>query len=832
MHRLFLMLTLALPQQAEELAVEGPTPAVCRLGASARVNLAVTGPNANPRPPKLPQVDGLQLALTPMSTSSFQSFSLGGRIHSEQRVSCAIVITPLRVGRFTIPAFPMHTGTREQTVPAMTLEVVKDIGGKDHAFVAAKPASARVYVNEPIRVTIEYGVDAGLRLERARAQNGQEYYDVELQCPWLDELPGTVPIESAAPERDNVWLVLNRRLLSVVYTPNVEHAGRAFHGFRVTRSFLPTRSGTIDLPGPVLRFAVVTEEPRRGFFGERVGGRSEEHFAYAEPATIEVLPIPEAGRPASYTGGVGRFALRASVDRARVKVGDSIKLTLTVEGDGNLEFLGLPTLGDLAGFHRLGSNENRSAGRASITYDITPLSTDANVIPAVPWSWFDTTPGVERFVEASTEPIPIDVSPLPESGSLAPLPGADAGAVVAGVDDIFDIKPVGDGGERVLRDPPSAWVAVALSVAPWLCAGLGALWLRRRRAALRDTAGRRARGAFAAFRKAVERAGDPTDALVAYVAARLATTEAAVIGPDLGRRLAAAGVDEDLAREVQRAIDRGVAARYGGGSGLERRSAEDVVARLENQPIGARAGKALLLVLALGAAAGHGTAQDSAAAAPNGAVDPVAAYRRGDYAGAARGFAALSEEHDADRRSFYNLGNSLYRQGRYAEALYAYERARLGMPRDPELDANIALVERRLGLGSAEGEPFAESLMRLRERFTPGERMLLTVLANALAAGLVVFGRRRLRAVGLVVALPALVLALDTCAFAPARPLRAVVLAPRVDVVAEPRDGLEPVAKVRQGVTVEVLRSGSGFTLVRAGERHGYVRSDAIGIVR
>ena len=68
----------------------------------------------------------------------------------------------------------------------------------------------------------------------------------------------------------------------------------------------------------------------------------------------------------------------------------------------------------------------------------------------------------------------------------------------------------------------------------------------------------------------------------------------------------------------------------------------------------------------------------------------IDAYRRGEYQAAIHAFQAI--DHSRDRRLDYDLGNSYYRQGDLPHALWAYECARLGMPRDADLLANLKLV--------------------------------------------------------------------------------------------------------------------------------------------
>ena len=265
----------------------------------------------------------------------------------------------------------------------------------------------------------------------------------------------------------------------------------------------------------------------------------------------------------------------------------------------------------------------------------------------------------------------------------------------------------------------------------------------------------------------------------------------------------------------------------------------DLVARLESQSvhgaqrvIGVPAVPALLLGLLLAPnAVAQGVASQGITS--EGAVEAEAAYRAGDYAVAAAGFARAAAVPGADRRLHYNLGNSLFRQGQLGEALVAYERARLAMPRDSELLANIRLVKQRLELGTGEGEPFLDAVDALRASFTGSELLLLCVLCNAVAALGLVWLRSHtwLRVVGYVAVVPALLLTLEVVWLGPARPPAGIVVTARAALVAEPRDGLEPVLELREGVAVELLSAGPAWVRVRVSGRSGYVPTDSVGVV-
>jgi tetratricopeptide (TPR) repeat protein len=836
----FSLLALALCLQApgqSRLRVIGPQPAVVVFPQTSQLVLRIEVDDAAQMrqlsEPALPSVAGLRLALG-QPNSSQQSFFDGRRMTQSFTVQWPVQITPLRVGDFTIPAFTVPVGNGSETTRPLTLRVVKDIEGDQFGYFTMRVEPLRAYVHEPVRVRLDLGVVQDLEVVENQASNGERYLGIEISAPWLAELDGAVPIESPAPDRRRTMnLVYNdgrsRSLLRAEFVDDANHAGRRANGFVVERSFLPSRAGKLVFPATAMGFDAFTGEVRdvQDFVFSRRERVTKTFYVYAPAVEVEVLPLPEQGRPSPFYGAVGRFTLSARTDKTRVKVGSSVKLIVEIRGEGNLEFLAVPELGnDLVGFHLLGHKEKRERGLVEVTYDLTPLKADVKHTPAVAWNYFDTTPGVERYVSVQTDPVPLTVEALPEGEGLKALPGEESKVVVPGVDDIFDMKPLGEDAPALAPAPMPRAVLLALLLAPWLLALVLAAALRARARTRADVAGQRERGARRAFARVLEGGGAPFDALVRYLADRLDVAEAAVIAPDLRERLLKRGVDEDLAARLVAAVEAGVAARYGGGGGVTREAARDLVDACER--VRFRAVRATPVVVCLLAALSVGAPGQDAAARGE------AAYRAGDYATAVREFTSAAASAPLDRRVFYNLGNAWYRQGDLGRALAAYEKARLGLPRDPQLAANIALVRGKLELGSAEGEPFLHALGALRDAMTAREQRVLCVLLHVLAAALLVLGWRRgvLRVLGFLVLAPASLLAVELLVLAPARPDRGIIVVPRAEVTAEPRAGLEAVVKLRRGAAVEVLGEGPSWTKVRAGAREGYVPSDSVDVVR
>jgi hypothetical protein len=114
----------------------------------------------------------------------------------------------------------------------------------------------------------------------------------------------------------------------------------------------------------------------------------------SRPVTITVLPLP-AGKPASFTGGVGQMKFEAVVDKTELKANDPITLKITVSGSGNLKFVDAPRINFPPDFEVYDPKVNPSlnatatAGSKTFEYLIIPRHGGTYKIPAIEFSYFD-----------------------------------------------------------------------------------------------------------------------------------------------------------------------------------------------------------------------------------------------------------------------------------------------------------------------------------------------------------------------------------------------------------------------------------------------------------
>lgn len=826
--------------QQPELRVAAAPRTTVQLGRTVRIPIELLNPLRGARLEAPAEVDGLQMQVAGPQQSS-QTTIIQGRVREKRAFLWELRVRPTREGVFRVPAIRVFDGTAWHESQPFEIEAAKDLEAADLVRVVGAQLPEWVYVRQPIDVQLDIEILESLPLGSDRFQRIR-YPMVFVDAPWLDEGDGLHVLPSAGNGSDGPQIPINLRL-DVVGLDRVEREGRWFRRFRVRRRLLPTSAGTRVLSAPTVRVSS-GENARVGRFGEVVPSAANEYFGYGEDQTIEVRPLPEEGRPDDYLGAVGRFSVAAKADRAAVRVGESVRLTLVVEGEGNTAYLDLPERLELDGFHFLGRTEpERSAARAFVTYDLRVIDAAVKALPALPFSWFD--PAAERYVTATTDPWPLRVDPGAETGVLE----AEVEAAEAFESDIADI--------RVLRAPPSLpsppltrngadsrrslWVTLGIAL-PWLLAAFGMLWFRRRAKRDRDPLERRAREARGAFERRLREGVEPAQALAEFVAAQMRWPDAAVVAPDLAARLQDAGVDAGIAARAQGIVESLSAARYGGaGAAISVADVRDVVDgfRIGGLPTGGvtrrRSGPCCWLVAALAASA-TARAQSMEVQAPKGeAAAAFRAYRDGEFEAARAGWRAWLVEHPRHGEAWFNLGNACYRAGDYARARWAYESALRLLPRDAELRANRDLTVDRLG-SVAGPSSFADGLDELRRNLTTAEWQYLAVGLQVLTAALLLlgWGRRGMRLAGWVLLAPAAIAACEVLWWGPGR-LDEAVLLERARVYSEPNGDLDPIHRFERGVRVEVLPAGdaaAAWQQVRFGDgRRGYVSRDALAVV-
>lgn len=438
-------------------------------------------------------------------------------------------------------------------------------------FVETDVSTTRVFENEPI--TVEYRI----------------FTRVPVQTYTITTLPQATGFWSEELEQP-----------TSPQTQQVIRDGSEYLTATIRRLVLfPTGPGTRTLD-PMSVEAQVRVRDRRAFdafadifdFSSLMDRRLPVVVA-SQPVTVEVLPLPVEGRPASFAGHVGSLDVAASLDSDAVETNEAVTLTVEYSGTGNLRTLVPPEIEFPVEFEafppeaddRISEGGGSLQGSRTWEYVLIPRAPGELRIPPVEVSYFDPASG--QYGSARSQPLEITVT------GEAPA-GEGAGAVPAAVETLREeIRFIRTGTPRFRRTDGSLfamgafWVVLLL---PLVAAG-GALVLRRHRDRLEgDVAYARVRRARRMAKKRLARArglasGDPREfyaevagALQGLLADKLNIAEAGLVREDAGRIAARRGVSAETLARLFACLDDCDRQRFA-PAGADREPAEKVLER-------------------------------------------------------------------------------------------------------------------------------------------------------------------------------------------------------------------------------------------------------------
>jgi len=457
MQLLVLLLALCSPAFAARVQLQVESDQLV-VGQSVALELQVIDGRAE-GVPDLAVGDGLALRYRGQG----QSMSIVG-MKSTRVVRYTYQLTALREGSFKVGPAEVDLGGSIVRHPAITIEVARSAdGGRPPAEVETELSDRRPFVGEVVTYRVEFR-----RREEAR--------NIRWTPP---ETPGFVAEPSAELEQADRSVIEN----------GVEEA--------VLDIMLPLRAtaaGAHTLaPAVIIADMPAPPDPRTGRRPQDVFGRYRTRTTSlsGQPLDVEVRPLPEDGRPANFSGLVGTYTIRAESSAARVAVGDTVTLKVSLEGNGVLAGFKLPAITDSADFRvyddapvvESAAGPGGLRSRAVFNRALVPLRVGELKLPPVVLAVFD--PATEAYVRLESEPVHIVVTEGQAEGDVQSFTDGNA-------DSRRDVEALGD---DILPAPGSASVRdrtvagslpflLALPLLPLLAAtGLGLRGLASRRKA-------------------------------------------------------------------------------------------------------------------------------------------------------------------------------------------------------------------------------------------------------------------------------------------------------------------------------------------------------------
>ena len=184
----------------------------------------------------------------------------------------------------------------------------------NNLYLVADISKANPYLNEPTTVVYKLYFSNNIGISNFKEVNKPKYNDFWSQNIEIKKLEAQQGIFKGQQFR---FVVLKKVVL------------------------YPQKSGKLELEPLSLDIDVQVPIGRPNIFGQYQMGEDTKRVS-AGSKIIAVKPLPEAGKPADFSGAVGNFDFKVNPTKTNLKSGEPLDLIVSVSGTGNLKLFTLP----------------------------------------------------------------------------------------------------------------------------------------------------------------------------------------------------------------------------------------------------------------------------------------------------------------------------------------------------------------------------------------------------------------------------------------------------------------------------------------------------------
>ncbi len=373
------------------------------VGRAAQLSINVQGVRSFQ--PQVPEVEDLRFHPRGQST---QVQIINGDYSAS--VTSTYLVEALRSGSFIIP--PIKIETKEGLVETAAIPfTVTDAKQTTQAQPAAKGATSttRLGSGEADEVAFMRVVP-----EKQASYSG-EVVPVEIKVYFRDGLQANL---NSVPQLTGEGFVLEQ--LTGEPTRTREVVGNSRYAVLIWDSALTGIKEGAHTLSMELDATLLLRQQRRdsfgrnSFFGDFFSSYREKEVKVTSPKLeMQVLSLPEEGKPANFSGAIGEFHLQVNAEPLVIAKGDPVTLTMTVSGEGNFDRVQAPELQEKEGwksyspssvFHQEG---RRNLGKKVFEQALVAKSDDVKHVPSLAFSYFD--PHAQRYKNLVSAPIPLNI---------------------------------------------------------------------------------------------------------------------------------------------------------------------------------------------------------------------------------------------------------------------------------------------------------------------------------------------------------------------------------------------------------------------------------------
>lgn len=354
-----------------------------------------------------------------------------------QSVSIGFVLKPLITGQFTIgPAIAKISGKEYRTDP-VTIKVTNSSTTRNSTPASPFNNLLEEFQEPATKAFDDYILRKGENVEEKIKKNLFVKIDVNKNTCFVGQpIIATYKLYTRLKSQSNVLKTpsFNGFSVSELEMPDnyslaaEKYNGRDYNVYTLRKVQLyPLQSGILNLE-PVdvenritflkdeyadRRRGDVLYELLRDFANETAPTNATEERTVtlaSKPVTINVKPLPEAGKPANFKGSVGNFTISADLQKNNISTDDVGNLKIIISGAGNIQLLNAPEVNwpqNVEGFEAKASeNVDKFSvpmkGEKIFVYPFSVTKEGDYTVPPVEFSYFDPLSQTYKIVKTDS----------------------------------------------------------------------------------------------------------------------------------------------------------------------------------------------------------------------------------------------------------------------------------------------------------------------------------------------------------------------------------------------------------------------------------------------
>ena len=457
-----------------------------RLGVNERLRVDFTM-NQDGDNFKSPDFDGFTVVGGPSQTTSRQWINGKGSFSK----TFSYFLTPTRKGNLEIGQAEITVDGQVYKSPAVpvvvtaAVEIPKDPNdptylAKENVHLVAEVSKTSPYLNEAFTVVYKLYVS-----ETTSVNNWREIESPKFADFWN---------QSADEKQFKIY--------------DGTYQGKPYRYVILRRTVLyPQKTGKLEIEPLSLSVAVSVPTNRRDIFGRPLS-KSANITVSAAKRTVNVKPLPEAGKPEYFGGAVGDFEFAVTTDKDSLDAGEALQMSVEVKGKGNLKLFELPEpklpssleVYEPENGDRIRTNLAGMSGMKKNTYTVVPQFKGTYPIPPLSFSYFN--PKTNSYERLTSDDIVVTVNNGPLENSAATDSSVPSGEEAVAAQNQFQYIKTKANLTPVLKEQffksNTFWTLV---IVPFLLIPLAMIVRKKRDAYASDVTGNRIRKADKLARK-------------------------------------------------------------------------------------------------------------------------------------------------------------------------------------------------------------------------------------------------------------------------------------------------------------------------------------------